>query len=475
LPSGAPNRIGVSEVADLSFTASPATTAARLGGLCWCKVSGEGTVTSGTDGRATFTAGAAAGAVRLELRTVSGLAAGTVVATLDLTVVDWPVVGGVPGSTAAATASMLDVTSWSFQNAGSVHAQTGTDAGTVVVESPPVTFAAGVDLRSTVTLPPAETVQVGPTQTLLASDRVGVYRRGGTPTGEVIAERHMTVGQTRDAQWQESPSGLVAAVPEPWYSAPVTLTNDHRSDSVSFMDQPGFTLPMSVGDGQLTETGGQDSFLTSLAAKRGTSLVHLRSTNWSVPWTLAISPSGTGTGANVASTDVRFGPPTTAGPIAMASGADWLSFSSLDAAMTASVEVLMQNLVATRTNDPATGAIIADALLLKNPSFAMTITVVTKEAFFGDDEFTVEATGHNTAVRGEFSRGEGESVTVTIPLLSLFAPHSIVAGDSLNIRLTGVGDPVPSMSWDYPFNPQTSPASFTSGNGGHYTITGSLR
>jgi hypothetical protein len=66
-------------------------------------------------------------------------------------------------------------------------------------------------------------------------------------------------------------------------------------------------------------------------------------------------------------------------------------------------------------------------------------------------------------------------VTVSIPLTSLFAPHRIAAGDSLNISLTGVGAPVPTISWDYPFNPQSTPARFTRGNGGEYTITGSLR
>ena len=81
-------RLGVAEVADLSFTATPSVAAAHLGGLQWIIASGAGVLSAATNtGTATYTAPSAVGSVRLELRVVTGLAAGRVVATLGLGIV----------------------------------------------------------------------------------------------------------------------------------------------------------------------------------------------------------------------------------------------------------------------------------------------------------------------------------------------------------------------------------------------------
>jgi hypothetical protein len=79
--------LGLAEVADLSLTSAPAATATSVGGLRWFVASGAGTLTGGDDGQATFTAGASPGSVRLELRVVSGLSAGAVMSTLNISVV----------------------------------------------------------------------------------------------------------------------------------------------------------------------------------------------------------------------------------------------------------------------------------------------------------------------------------------------------------------------------------------------------
>jgi hypothetical protein len=96
------DRLGLAEVADLSFTASPAVTAADLGGLKWDLHSGGGTLTpaASDDGTAVFTAGATPGPVTLDLVVAAGLAAGRRVATLNLRAVapDDAVMEQVPGS-----------------------------------------------------------------------------------------------------------------------------------------------------------------------------------------------------------------------------------------------------------------------------------------------------------------------------------------------------------------------------------------
>jgi len=82
-------RFGVGEVVKLSFTASPAATAAQLGGLRWFISSGDGTLTgtAANDGTGTYTAPATAGSTTLQLKTVAGPAPGTVVAFSTITIV----------------------------------------------------------------------------------------------------------------------------------------------------------------------------------------------------------------------------------------------------------------------------------------------------------------------------------------------------------------------------------------------------
>ena len=95
-------QLGLAEVADLSFTGSPAATAADLGGLRWDLHDGTGTLTPSPrdDGTAVFTAGATPGGIVLDLLVTSGLAAGRRVATLNLRAVapNDAVMEQVPGS-----------------------------------------------------------------------------------------------------------------------------------------------------------------------------------------------------------------------------------------------------------------------------------------------------------------------------------------------------------------------------------------
>jgi len=95
-------QLGLAEVADLSFTGSPAATAADLGGLRWDLHDGTGTLTPSPrdDGTAVFTAGATPGGIVLDLLVTSGLAAGRRVATLNLRAVapNDAVMEQIPGS-----------------------------------------------------------------------------------------------------------------------------------------------------------------------------------------------------------------------------------------------------------------------------------------------------------------------------------------------------------------------------------------
>ncbi|MGA9997093.1 MAG: hypothetical protein WBP93_16870 [Pyrinomonadaceae bacterium] len=63
---------GVAEVVDLSFTATPAVTAAQAGGLQWKQTTGSGTLTGMTDGTGTYTAASSPESVTLKLEVQAG-------------------------------------------------------------------------------------------------------------------------------------------------------------------------------------------------------------------------------------------------------------------------------------------------------------------------------------------------------------------------------------------------------------------
>jgi len=81
-------RFGVGEVVDLSFLSLPARPAADFGGLEWHLAAGVGALTGVTNiGTGTYTAPAAAGNARLELRVAAGATAGRVISTHLITIV----------------------------------------------------------------------------------------------------------------------------------------------------------------------------------------------------------------------------------------------------------------------------------------------------------------------------------------------------------------------------------------------------
>jgi hypothetical protein len=377
----------------------------------------------------------------------------------------------------ALSPGMFDVQDAQLLSDGNIIAQpTGHDQ--VTVSAPNITFNASVGLQPDAHLAPDMPVRVGPVQTLLGSDRTGIYRRGGAPDGEIIAEQHAQTGQTRDAQWKEGRHGPEATVEAPWYSSPSVLSETHRQATVSYRDQPSIDLPRSVGDGQLAETRGSDHFVTSLTAKREDQLIHLQSSQWDVPWNVTIGPDQRGVGGSIAPSSIADGPPTIDGPISMAAAEEWVSFNSIDAAMSASNEVLLNNLVPAKQHDPTSWGYIAEALRRKNPSVELTLNVVKTAEMFGGDEIKVTLQGHQAIARGPFSLNDGQSASLSVALTDLFDPLAITATTTIEIRAQDVGflsNSAATMSWAYPFYAQLTPAPMLRGGDERYTITGSIR
>jgi Domain of unknown function (DUF4157) len=371
-------------------------------------------------------------------------------------------------------ASMFDVSDAQPVLTGNVTATPIADAK-VNIESPNVSFAATATLHSDVQLDAGEIIKVGPTQTLLGSERTGIYRRGGTPDGEIIAEQRSSVGEVRDAQWQSNPDGSVRAdVEAPWYSRPSFVSDTSRTATVNFLDKPSFELPATVGAGQLTETRGSDQFITALSAKRDEQVVHLTSSHWEVPWEVTIDAAGAGRGGIVTGGSSDVGPTTLDGPIAVQAAQEWLAFSTIETAMTASNRVLLDHLLGAKANDNTAYLNIVEALRRKNPTVSVSIAVGSTDAWVGTDdlELVVQGTQHHEL--GEINdRGTGH---VSFNLCDVIDPISITASTNLEFELINrnwFGPSAPAtMSWIFPFTDASG--RMTGGGGGRYTLSGSI-
>ena len=371
-------------------------------------------------------------------------------------------------------AGMFDVSGAQPSLNGNVSARPS--EGQVTIESPNITFNATATLHGDVQLDQNETLKVGPTQTLLGSNRVGIYRRGGTRDGEIIAEQKAHVGQVRDAQWQSNPDGSVRAdVEAPWYSRPSTITETNRTAQVNYLDKPSFDLPTAVGEGRLTETRGADTFITSLAAKRDGQIVHLSSSHWEVPWALTIDAAHTGHGSAVTGGSSAVAPPTLDGPIAVQAAQEWLAFSSIEAAMTASNRVLLDHLLAAKTGNADAYHNIVEALRRKNPTVSVQITINSTDSWVGTDDLELVAQG--TQRRSLGTVNDRGTRSETFQLCDLIDPLAINSSTNLEFELFNhntFGPSAPStMSWIFPFT-TASGVMTNGGGGGRYTLSGSI-
>lgn len=74
----------------------------------------------------------------------------------------------------------------------------------------------------------ADSIKLGFIQTVV-TERIGVYRRGGDSTGEVLTEQRLSFGPAQDVKEGSSP---------PFYDPPETITNSQLTAFVVAEDQP---------------------------------------------------------------------------------------------------------------------------------------------------------------------------------------------------------------------------------------------
>ena len=383
---------------------------------------------------------------------------------------------------ASLDAAMLEVDGATIQMAGSVNARPGQDPNTADVLAPRVHFEARVQLAEGVRLGDGGAIEVGPVQTLQSSQRIGVYRQNGDPQGEILLEHHVETPTVRDAMYREEGGRREAIVPEPWYSEPVRVSSVHsgrdptRPNVVQFEDQPGFTLEMEMAGGVLTETRGQDRFVTSLAAQRGETLVHLTNQQWEVPWALSIDRSGRGQGQPVAGGPSTESPSATSGEIAVNAREEWLSFTSVEAAMGAHANTLFFHLERTRQHDRPSWQYMVEALRLKNPTLQLTVGVrrpADPDIPFHEeyDEVNVRVNGGRQVERDLGQLAANESRSTQVHLLEIVDPATLTGESSIRFQVwdAGLVSHAPaSSSWSVPFSPQREMTPMSGGEGSYF-------
>ncbi|HTM21350.1 MAG TPA: hypothetical protein VL172_12605, partial [Kofleriaceae bacterium] len=339
---------------------------------------------------------------------------------------------------------------------GSVNAHPSGD--NVTVDGSEITFSTEVSLATDVDVD--DIFQVGPTQTLVSSERTGIYRRGGTKDGEMVAQYRSSTASARDGLEDRKNPKKSHYVP-PWYSVPENLgkagDNTKRTATVgSFYDNPGFELPATMSGGVLTETQGQDSFATSVTAQRNGATLNLKSFTWQQNWGMTIDDTHRGKGAEAATQPGGPGATEMAGQTTFEKSQNWYHFDTVDAAKAAGWRLLLDNLGAARAKDPASWVNMCEALRQINPAFTVTVKVVKGAETFSKDDIELTATLTKVLVRGMGSFSNGDSGTTQFQLLDVCDPMLIGPGSVINFSVRDVGwvsnDPC-TLAYNFPFNP----------------------
>jgi hypothetical protein len=373
---------------------------------------------------------------------------------LDFNTLDMTAGTGVPTLEGVVTATPLGATSARI------------DAPKVKMD--PVTLA----IKSGLTLGPGKSILYGPVQSVVSSERVAQYKSPGAQPSDPPIEKKNVLGATLDQTYGIGTGGaMFGAAHPPFYVPPGTLSDVHTTDTLNIatgagagvLDQPGWPTPLTLGRDPfapaLVSTSGEDKFVTSFAAKYadGSSLFHMASTHWEVPWTItSLDAMGAGTGGAGTSGVALGTPPKTEGDIAVvAQGKSWISFPTVGDAMMVPAYTLLANLNPARDNDPTSYENTVQALFLKNPAFHVEVDCDTTFANVGKDTATVQVSGSRPGPSSTFELDKGDLGMVTFHLADVLDPASLKAGTGIGVTIslgTWLGSSASATrTWSFPY------------------------
>jgi hypothetical protein len=377
---------------------------------------------------------------------------------------DFGVEGGDPKSTGSATVS-----------------PSGNDA---MIVAPDVTFSGKVWLNEDKTL--EGTGQVGYVQNLVHSDRGAVYRRGGDPAGEIVADEHSGMSNRWDAvndpvaeakgEW--TPAAGVFA-PFYWKPTPIDDNNSKASPAVTdpvAHDRPEYSRPVKNGPGRITQFTGKDEFKLGLAVKKGDAVHTLRAYDWEISWDANVDANISGAGQAVKSNESLDLPDVSLTDWSLdptKKGDAFEEFATVDRAMQRSTAELMSWLLAAQKHDQVTYRNICAALDAKNAKVSVSFTCDSKHNSVMSDKVHVRAEGSggggHSGVTAEL--GKGESQVINLSIRELFgSAGAITAGSTIAVEVSHMDGPEGSATFGPAFN---SSKTFAVGDGS-YTVTTSV-
>jgi hypothetical protein len=311
---------------------------------------------------------------------------------------------------------------------------------------------------------------VGFVQNLISSDRGKVYRAGGEPAGEVVAEVHGMVGKAWDAYKDRKNPDKPYTFHKPFYNEakPISDTNLKNSFEVStdMHDEPGFWAEKKINQdgkiGFLTEVVGQDKFKLALAVETGDkNIVYLQGLEWTLPWAAKVGKDGRGTGGTLITKDIARDKLKAEGPDPNLTNWSldekeeiWQAFSTIEQARAQSVAVLLTWLPKARVHDKTSETNIIAALKEKDPVVTVKITCTDEADEIRGDHASASMKGTQLgASKGGIHISEDESSTMTAKLADLYGSiDSIPAAAPLTVEISvGAEMATGSANWTSPF------------------------
>jgi hypothetical protein len=314
-------------------------------------------------------------------------------------------------------------------------------AGDMVrVESPDVKFSqASVWLQDDKTLQGSQ--NFGFIQNLVSSDRGTVYRRGGDPAGEFVAEMHDGHGKAWDAVSGDKDGEVNKGVFAPFYWPPSTITDENVSGDPAKTDpaahdQPGVSMPAEHEGGRVTEFKGEDKFKLGVGVKKGDAVHMLKAHDWSVPWAVQVGKDLNGAGKAIASSPVqdalRDGPDPSLKnwSLEKGSGQVWEGFATPEEANKRTASQLLDWLLIAKDHDPVSYQNICAALDSKAADVKVTVTCDTTHANFSNDAVSLQVLRDGTLIRteGGLSMNNGDTHTMSLGWGEAFGSAANIKG-----------------------------------------------
>jgi hypothetical protein len=322
----------------------------------------------------------------------------------------------------------------------------------VRAQAPKVTLQGEAWLKDGKTL--GGSAYLGIIQNLASSDRGTVYRHGGDPNGEIVAEPHEAEKNKWDSVNDPDAAAKGKLEPQtfaPFYWKPGSIDDNNvqtapakASNLGTPADQPEYTVPVSSGPGRVTQFKGHDTFKVGMAVKKDATVHMLTGTQWSVDWNVPVDASMNGAGKAVETKAIQDllhdGPDPSLKDWSLAPGAGsaFEGFSTTAEAMKRTPQQLLNWIFAAREHDPTSYKNICAALDAKAPALSVTIHCDTTDATFGKDLLTASVKRGGALLRSEgaFKLNNGEDYPIAIGWTdAVGSAAALTPGMSISVEL----------------------------------------